>query len=370
MYKCDIMNNDRNMESADLIVLVEVEEIPKVTESLIYKYSEVKSIIREIFSELTPTNIFYVGCGSSYYAALKSIDPLIINLPMVKASALPGSEMLFLLDSSEFKHSIKQNNLLVLFSRSGETAEIKLITDKAKKLSMRTIGFTCVENSYLAKNSDHAIVFKDCFEKSYYMTKSFVVLALMGIMNSLAILEMFKLYRGMSIEDELREFIRIVEDVKSNKSRIRELAEATIDKELFVILAPRSLYPIALEAALKFTEISYTYSNTLYALEFRHGPIALLEKRHRIQLIILSTTNETSFSYISKLIDELKERGFNILHLSDSNNADFKLDLKRSSHILHVAFITPLYYMSIYRAVMLGYNPDHPKHIEKVIKAI
>jgi glucosamine--fructose-6-phosphate aminotransferase (isomerizing) len=350
------MNNDRNMESADSIVLVEVEEIPKVTESLIYKYSEVKSIIREIFSELTPTNIFYVGCGSSYYAALKSIDPLIINLPMVKASALPGSEMLFLLDSSEFKHSIKQNNLLVLCLNS--------------LLSSRTIGFTCVENSYLAKNSDHAIVFKDCFEKSYYMTKSFVVLALMGIMNSLAILEMFKLYRGMSIEDELREFIRIVEDVKSYKSRIRELAEATIDKELFVILAPRSLYPIALEAALKFTEISYTYSNTLYALEFRHGPIALLEKRHRIQLIILSTTNETSFSYISKLIDELKERGFNILHLSDSNNADFKLDLKRSSHILHVAFITPLYYMSIYRAVMLGYNPDHPKHIEKVVKAI
>jgi len=364
------MKSRGDVEFADLIVLVEVEEIPKVTVSLIYKYNEIKKAVREVFSEFAPTNIFYVGCGSSYYAALKSLDPLITNPLPIKTLALPGSEMLFLLDNSEFRQSAKHDSLLVLFSRSGETAEIMLIIDKAKKLSLRTIGFTCVEDSYLAKNADYIVVLRDCFEKSYYMTKSFVALTLMGIMNSLAILEMLGLQRNMRIENELRELIKLVEDVNRSKSRIRELAEATINKEFFIILAPRDLYPIALEASLKFTEISYTYSNAIHALEFRHGPIALLEKRHKVQLIILSSTHNTSFPYISKLISELKERGFHTLHLSDSNNADFKLNFKKTSHIIHVSFITPLYYMSIYRAITLGYNPDHPRHIEKIIKTI
>ena len=364
------MKSRGDIELADSIVLVEVEEIPKVTESLIHKYSEIKRVIREVFSEFAPTSIFYVGCGSSYYAALKSIDPLITNPYVSRTVALPGSEMLFLLDSSEFRLSAKHDSLLVLFSRSGETAEITLIIDRAKKLSLRTIGFTCAENSYLVKNADYVVVLKNCFEKSYYMTKSFVALTLMGIMNSLAILEMLKLHRDVNVKDELRDFIKIVEDVNRDKSKIHELAEVTINKELFVILAPRSLYPIALEASLKFTEISYTYSNAMYALEFRHGPIALLEKQHKVQLIVLSSIHDTSFPYINKLISGLKERGFNVLHLSDSNNADFKLNLKKDSHILHVSFITPLYYASIYRAIMLGYNPDHPRHIEKVIRTI
>jgi glucosamine--fructose-6-phosphate aminotransferase (isomerizing) len=120
--------------------------------------------------------------------------------------------------------------------------------------------------------------------------------------------------------------LKLLKAYVRNKDKIRSLAESAIKRELFVILAPRDLYPIALEAALKFTEISYTYSYAMHVLEFRHGSIALLEKRDRVQIIVLSSSHDASFPYVTKLIDELGNQGLNVLHFSSIDNADYKLD--------------------------------------------
>ena len=364
------MNNNSSFENVDLNLMREVEETPKIIESLIRKYNEIERVTETALSENMPDSILYVGCGSSYYAALKSVYPFLTELSTIKALASPGSEALFLMENGGFKQSSRRKGLIVLFSRSGETGEIVSIVEKARKLHLKTMGFTCSEGSFLEKNVDYAVVFRDCYEKSTYMTKSFIALTLMGIISSLVILDRIGVYRGTNIKEELRELFAAIESVVRNKDKIRSLAESTINRELFVILAPRDLYPIALEAALKFTEISYTYSYAMHALEFRHGPIALLEKRDRVQIIVLSSPHDASFPYVTKLVNELSDQGFNILHFSSIDNADYKLDLKKNTHILSSAFILPFYYFSIYRALILGFNPDYPRHISKVIRTI
>jgi len=163
------------MSYVDLVLLREIEESSIIIESLVNKYAEIKRLFKEILANSVPNCTIYTGCGSSYYAALKGIDPLIYGLNGVKILAMPGSEVLFLLKTSK---SYLRNCLLLLFSRSGETGEITSIIDHVKQSSsktiFKTIGFTCNEESYLVRNADYSIISKECCEKGYYMTKSFI----------------------------------------------------------------------------------------------------------------------------------------------------------------------------------------------------
>ena len=174
----------------------------------------------------------------------------------------------------------------------------------------------------------------------------------------------------MDVIRELKVLSEVLKELSSARERFYEYAKLMLNRDYFTILAPHILYSIALEASLKFIEITYTYSTAMHILEFRHGPVALLERRDKTQLIVLSLINNTSFEFTLKLVNELRERGFNILHISNSNIADFQLPLKEPTSITHLSFIKPLYYITTYRALQLGYNPDNPKHIEKIVKVI
>lgn len=111
------------------------------------------------------------------------------------------------------KQGPRRKGLIAFFSRSGEIEEIVSIIEKAKKLQLKTMGFTCTEGSFLEKNVNYAVVFKDCYEKSTYMTKSFVALTLMGIISSLVILDRMGVYRDTNSKEELEELVEVTEGI-------------------------------------------------------------------------------------------------------------------------------------------------------------
>ena len=345
-------------------LLKEVKEIITVVNSVKSILPSIIENIKDFLAHLSVESILHIGCGSSYYASLFGAYPL--TLQKTPGYALPASELIFLLDRGEISPSI----LSVFYSRSGETTEVLIALEKAQSRNIKTAGLTCTEGSTLHRKADFTIVVPQCFEKSHYMTKSFVGLSLIGTLFSQVALRNRSHLDISSLEAELQNFIHGAEKIYSKYDDIRELAKNTLKKKAFVVLGSESIYAIAQEAGLKLNEVAYTFSHAMHALEFRHGPIALREKAEELQVIVLSTSSIKSNEYVERLVDDLRARGIETILVSDQEKADFIIPVRMRSQITYLLLILPMYLFAIERALQLGYNPDVPLHIERVVKFI
>jgi glucosamine--fructose-6-phosphate aminotransferase (isomerizing) len=71
---------------------------------------------------------------------------------------------------------------------------------------------------------------------------------------------------------------------------VAQLAQKFIDKNHALFLGRGTLFPIALECALKLKEISYIHAEGYPAGELKHGPLALVDKH--MPVIAIAPRNE------------------------------------------------------------------------------
>jgi glucosamine--fructose-6-phosphate aminotransferase (isomerizing) len=345
-------------------ILDEIRQASIVIQAINRRGKEITDKLKDFLKDFKDKSALHVGCGSSYYAA--SFGAYSFFSQTGKGVALPASEFLYLLDQSK----PAPVSLSILYSRSGETAEIVAALKKAKKSGVKIIGVTCSEGSTLHKEADLSIAIPECSEKSYYMTKSFIALSILGTLTSYSLQNINSTGGEVKLEEEFNKFIQGIEKIYEKYDELKELARRTLSKSYFIVLSSEYMYPIAQEASLKLIEIAYTFAQPMYALEFRHGPIALREKSKELQLVALSGSVTASNAYVEKLLDELESKGIHALLISDNNQADFKIPIRISSSITSLLLILPMYIFAVERAIQLGYNPDKPLHIQKVISTI
>lgn len=349
------------------LVIKEIKEIPRVVGLIKDRIKNIDKVVSSIISEGV-NELVYTGCGSSYYAAIRSSYPLSTS-PFIKAHTLPTSEVLWVIPNKTSNRISKE--AVLIFSRSGETAEIKALLNVTRKYrNILVIGFTCNPGSFLANNSDHVVVVEECMEESVYMTKSFIALSVLGTIFSMKLLENLGNNKlANDLEYEVEALIRASEILVDDLDNPRRIANVLTHKSPIAVLGTEDLYPIALEASLKLIEISYTPSIALHALEFRHGYTGLLENPN-FSAILLSNSERISHEYVVRLHNELKLAGASSVFISNTKSADYVIDVDGKSHLTTLAYIIPLYYITVFRAMNLGYNPDKPKRITKIVTSI
>ena len=69
-----------------------------------------------------------------------------------------------------------------------------------------------------------------------------------------------------------------VESILGQADHIKSVARKYLDAQDFLFLGRQSMFPIALEGALKLKEISYIHAEGYPAAEMKHGPIALVSE--------------------------------------------------------------------------------------------
>lgn len=347
----------------NLTIVKEIKDIPRTLSVVKNLYDKIEKLAMNISGEEV-YEFIYTGCGSSYYAAIKSSYPLLSS--PIKILALPASEALWIISRKYRNKSARR--IITVLSRSGETAEIKALVINAKSDKRNiVVGFSCNPNSFLASSSDYAITMEDCMEESVYMTKSFITLSLLGTIFSVKLMEYLGYEKPMNeLEDELEALIEISKALVSDFNTPMQLSKILTNRYPIIVLGTEDLYSIALEAALKFIEVSYTMAIALHALEFRHGYTGLLEYPN-LSLIILSNANSASYLYVERLYTELKSAGINAVHISNSKSGDYVIDTRNMPHLGTLAYIIPLYYTTVFRALSLGYNPAEPRHVVKIV---
>ena len=137
-------------------------------------------------------------------------------------------------------------------------------------------------------------------------------------------------------------------------------------------LARGSLFPIALEGALKLKEISYIHAEGYPAGEMKHGPIALIDEGTPV-IILLSKGN--AYEKVLANIEEVKARNGFAIVVTDAPDepalarlADFVLPVPAVDGISRpVLFTLPLQLLAYHVAIWRGTDVDQPRNLAKTV---
>ena len=350
------------MKYNEYFMYKEIFDSPGAFENVLSNYELIRNAA-DFIMEKNIRSIIFVGCGTSYYAAMVASYAFNI-LTSIKTYAYPSSEIYYY----DFKSFSKP--LLAAFSRSGETTETVLAVEKARKKNWYTLSFTNSPESRLAKSSDTVILTNAGEEKSVIMTKTFSSMIFQAILLAL---ELGKRSGNSDAQETLlqaRKIPNIAKTLLNTYNRpLLDVAKKFIDKK-FTVLGKGPNFGTALEGALKLRETSYISSNAFSTLEFRHGPLATVDEN---LVVIGMLSSIKTFEDELKLYREISEKNGNIVALAikDTDYPEGWTIVRYTpiNEILTpVINIIPIQLLSFYISVSRGCNPDRPRHLTKVVK--
>lgn len=313
-------------------------------------------------SEYRFKKIFFIGCGSSYYAALYGIWPLLKN-DNILAYALPSSELLI-----NFMDIVDEKSLVVGTSRSGKTAETVTALEICKKKGAHTLGFTIEKESKIFDVTDETILLDIGEEKSIIMTKSFTSFCFATALFSTILSEKISGKRHKLLE-ESRELAFLSENLLRGEDKIIPISNRLVAEnvERFVFLGSGPSYPIALEGALKIKETSYAATEGLHLLEFRHGPMASVGEK---QTLVISCFLGEHNSYLKNFITEFTGKRADLILITDSKEFGeniIEIPTEYSVECKALLSIIPIQILAYYYAVGKGKDPDRPRNLSRYI---
>lgn len=355
-------------------MLKEIFEQPAVVREVISRYTKEGNVSFQLSSQKdfdkllsSVSEIVIVACGSSYHAALYG-RYLIESLSGVKVRAELASEFVYR------NPVVSSQTALFFISQSGETADTLAALKWAKKRNFPTISLCNVRDSTLDRTSDHSLYMHAGQEIGVASTKSFsaslVSISLLGLYLG----ELKKKLDQNSRDKLMKELFSLpayMEKTLNWDKFFLQQAEDLKKFKGFLYLGRGPYYPMALEGALKLKELAYTHGEGYPAGEMKHGPLALVDNKRMVVVLI-----PRGFLYEKTLISlkEARARGAYIIALGGEEKGELTslcqhhLPLPEMDSFFHpVLCLLPLQMMAYFISRSYGYNADRPRNLAKSV---
>lgn len=313
------------------------------------------------------SQVFIVACGSAYHTGV------VTQYVMEDLARIPVRVEL----ASEFRYRrpiLNKNDLVIVVSQSGETADTLAGLRLAKEQGVKTLGIVNVVGSSIAREADNVFYTLAGPEIAVATTKAYSAQLIAGYMLSIE----FARVRGEITEEQYTGYItelqtipdkigRILED----KERIQWFAAKQANAQDIFFVGRGIDYAICLEGSLKLKEISYIHSEAYAAGELKHGTISLIEDG--ILVIGVLTQPELYEKTISNMV-ECKSRGASLMALTTVGNysiedtAEFTVYVpKTDEHFAASLAVVPLQLLGYYVSVARGLDIDKPRNLAKSV---
>ncbi|MFO7294853.1 MAG: glutamine--fructose-6-phosphate transaminase (isomerizing) [Clostridia bacterium] len=311
--------------------------------------------------------IIIIGCGTAYHAGV--VGKYVIE----KLARIPVDVEI----ASEFRYKdplISKDNIVIIISQSGETADTIAAMRMCKKVGAKVIAITNVVGSTVSREADHVVYTWAGPEIAVASTKAYATQLLCMYMMALDFADKM----GKISADEYQ---RLIEEI----SRLPELAQRVLDKkkiiqryadEVFnsssIFYMGRGLdYAVAMEGSLKLKEISYIHSEAYAAGELKHGTIALIEDGTPV---VTLATQKALFEKTLSNIKEVKARGAFVIAVAMEGDTEIEEEADRVIYIPRVydilapvLAVIPLQLFAYYVAVAKGCDVDKPRNLAKSV---
>jgi glutamine---fructose-6-phosphate transaminase (isomerizing) len=315
------------------------------------------------------TDVVLTGCGSSYNLAKCGAFAWseMLGRPV---KAIPASELIHF--SSRYL-ACGAKILLLAISRTGATSEVRLAVQTVKRdYDAKSIAFTLQSGSDVGVVCDLELAFPECYEESVVMTRAFT-----SILTAVYLLADGA--TGGRYQDQIATAPALIAaGLKANEDSIRTLATLTQDRQIerFFFLGSGAFKGLADESALKVTEMALLCSASYHSLEFRHGPIAALDKKG----VVVLFPAEAEIPYMTTLLGEIAATGARAFPVTTREMArvigkeisvenywvtDSALQIPEFFRPAIFAYVGHL--IGYWTANAVDVNPDRPRNLERTV---
>lgn len=312
-------------------------------------------------------SVWIVACGSAFYAgsALQYGIEALAGIPVRTELA------------SEFRYRkplLSSEDLVVLISQSGETADTLAALREAKLRGASTLAIVNVPGSSIAREADYVLYTLAGPEVSVATTKAYSAQLMAGYILCLALARA----RGRLTRAEeerltgaLRELPEKISLCLSLSDSLSGIAERCRDARDVFFLGRGIDYAAGLEAALKLKELSYIHAEAYAAGELKHGAISLIEEG--VPVIGILSQPEL-FEKMRSNMAEVKSRGGCLYALFMGKDrellsgTDGSIFLPETEPLFSASLsVIPLQLLAYRVSVLRGLDVDRPRNLAKSV---
>jgi glutamine---fructose-6-phosphate transaminase (isomerizing) len=310
-------------------------------------------------------HVMVIGCGTAYYAGLQAGYLIEQFLSDVTFSAHIASELRYR------SFAVPKNSVALIVSQSGETADTLACLMELKRRGIKALGIVNAVGSTIAREVDGGVYVHVGAEISVASTKAYT--------SQVAAIMMFGLVVAQAKGVGAKEIARYIEEldllpseiektIKNHEKDVIKIAGryAKYDHALYV--GRDTLYPVALEGALKLKEVSYIHAEGYAAGELKHGPIALIDNRF---FEVFYLQDNWLYEKSQSNLIEMNARGSHVVAITDTTK---RIDAEQVLRVnTKLELLTPLVFnivsqlLAYYIAVERGNDIDQPRNLAKSV---
>lgn len=311
--------------------------------------------------------IVITACGTASYAGMvaRYAFEKFARIPVVVDAA------------SEFRYRnpiLKQDDIFIVISQSGETADTLEALRIAKRCGAKVIAITNTVGSSVSREADKVIYTWAGPEIAVASTKAYTTQLMCLYLLSIKMGEV----RGTIEKQEYLTLLQQLEEIPQKAEKIiqelpvvQKFASEQFNKEKIFYIGRLFDSASSMECALKLKEVSYMHSEAFSAGELKHGPIALVDKN---TLVVALATEPALYEKIASNILEVKARGASTMVITQDGNGAFKncadtiIQIPECGGDLEsIVSVIPAQLFAYYCAVQKGLNPDMPRNLAKSV---
>ena len=312
--------------------------------------------------------VILVACGTAYFAGLVGKNWI------ERYAGIPASVDI----ASEFRYSeapLDPECLAIFVSQSGETADTLAALNHCKAHGLKTMGIVNVPDSSITREVDVTLPTYAGPEIGVASTKAFT--AQLGALAAFAI-SLGRAQQTLGADEEARlvdsllSTPRLANSVLDCEAEIEELAKQVSIATSALFIGRATMYPLALEGALKLKEISYIHAEGFAAGELKHGSIALVDEN---MPVIVVAPDDALFEKTVSNMQEVMARGGNIVLFASQNGvaavgegcmATIAMP-EMDAFIAPMLYALPLQLLAYHAAVAKGTDVDQPRNLAKSV---
>jgi glucosamine--fructose-6-phosphate aminotransferase (isomerizing) len=355
----------------------EIDEQPKAVADTLIGRIDSDGLLQLDEMRITDTDlrevdkVVVIACGTAYHAGL------VAKYALEHWTRIPCEVDL----ASEFRYRdpvVDRRTLVVAISQSGETMDTLMALRYAREQGARVLAICNTQGSTIPRESDAVLYTRAGPEVAVASTKAFLTQIVACYLVALYVAQV----RGNKFGDEIAAVVRELGDmprkidlVLDTTEEVEALAALLQDARSVLFIGRHVGFPVALEGALKLKELAYMHAEGFAAGELKHGPIALLEDRLPVIVVVPSPRGRSVLhEKVVSNIQEVRARGARTIVIAEEGDeavvayADHLVRIPQCPTLLQPLLATvPLQVFACAMATAKGHDVDQPRNLAKSV---
>ncbi len=312
--------------------------------------------------------VLLVGCGTAYYACM------VAKYWFEKIAQLPVDVDI----ASEFRYRespVSPTTIAIFVSQSGETADTLAALRYCRDKMGHVLSVINVAESSIARESDTSLPIHAGIEVGVASTKAFTCQLIILLLLCIGFAKAHRVRNAQSLDGHIgtvRTLPTLLSLALDQADWIRRIAIRMSMSSNVLFVGRGSMYPIALEGALKLKEVSYIHAEGYAAGELKHGPMALIDEQ--MPVVVLAPQDDLFAKSVSNM-QEILARKAKVILVSDAagiaaagGDAWATIRMPQVMPLLNpIIYSVSAQLLAYHVAVAKGTDVDQPRNLAKSV---